>query len=419
MEQAHKIIEGIHYATGRVVRLGIEYGIIHSMAEVDGRFDSGEGARLPLVAPGLVDLQVNGYMGVDFNTSDLSVSAFREVLPVLAARGITSFYPTLVTGSPDRISAALASISGVMNQQDDLSKLVGGIHLEGPFISPEDGPRGAHSINYCRRPDTELVKRWQDETGGKIRIITLAPELPGSTALIRVCRELGMLVAIGHTAATADDIQRAVDAGASLSTHLGNGAHAMLPRHPNYIWEQLAEDRLYASMIADGFHLSDSVLKVFSRTKGEKGILVSDSMCFGGMKPGEYESPATGKIHLSPEGKLHIAGNPKLLAGSASSLLEGIVHMARLTGFATAWEMGSLHPARLMNAQRPRGLKVGAPADLVLLEGGESDSHGDIGANMNGDSRGDIGVNMNGDSNLNRAKVIEVYKNGTPIYKRP
>ena len=314
--------------------------------------------------------------------------------------------PTLITDAADALEHRCHVLAEAL-EDPALAAHVPGIHLEGPHISPLDGPRGAHPAAHVLPPSVPLFNRLYRAAKGKIAYITLAPELPGSTALIRVCRELGMLVAIGHTAATADDIQRAVDAGASLSTHLGNGAHAMLPRHPNYIWEQLAEDRLYASMIADGFHLSDSVLKVFSRTKGEKGILVSDSMCFGGMKPGEYESPATGKIHLSPEGKLHIAGNPKLLAGSASSLLEGIVHLARLTGFATAWEMGSLHPARLMNAQRPRGLKVGAPADLVLLEGGESDSHGDIGANMNGDS------------NLNRAKVIEVYKNGTPIYKRP
>lgn len=391
MEQALRIIEGIHYATGRVVRIGAENGLIRSITDVDEiSHHHPEGrAELPMVAPGLVDLQVNGYMGVDFNTSDLTGKNFREVLPVLAARGITSFYPTLVTGTPDRISRALASITGVMDEQDKLSKLVGGIHLEGPFISPEDGPRGAHSLRYCRLPDPDLVKRWQEEAGGKIRIITLAPELSGSRELIPVCRELGMIVAIGHTAATADDIKRAADAGASLSTHLGNGAHAMLPRHPNYIWEQLAEDRLHASMIADGFHLSDNVLKVFSRTKKEKGILVSDSMCYGGMKPGDYESSATGKVRLSPEGKLHIADNSKLLAGSASSLLEGVVHMARLTGFATAWEMGSIRPATLMNATHSCGLMVGAPADLVLLENGDRDPKG--------------------------AKVIEVYKSGTSI----
>jgi len=400
MEQASRIIEGIHYDTGRVVRIGTENGLIRSITDVEGisQHDPEGRAALPMVAPGLVDLQVNGYKGVDFNTWDLSGKSIKEVLPVLAARGITTFYPTLVTGSPDRISRSLNSIAAAMDEQEHLSKLLGGIHLEGPFISPEDGPRGAHAKEYCRLPDPDLVKRWQEEAGGKIRIITLAPELSGSIELISVCRELGMLVAIGHTAASADDIKRAVDLGASLSTHLGNGSHALLPRHPNYIWEQLAEDRLFASMIADGFHLNDSVLKVFSRSKGKKGILVSDSMCLAGLDPGDYDSPATGKVRLTEDGKLHIAGNPGILAGSASCLLDGVVHMARLTGFAAAWEMGSILPARLMHDERSHGLKVGSPADLVLLEEG--------------------GRGKEKNREKFRAKVIKVYKNGEPIFQK-
>ena len=213
-----------------------------------------------------------------------------------------------------------------------------------------------------------LLKKWQEEAMGRIRIITLAPELPGSLELIQTCRELGMVVAIGHTGASGEDIRRAVDAGATLSTHLGNGAHAVLPRHPNYIWEQLAEDRLYASMIADGFHLADSVLKVFSRNKGDKGILVSDSMCYAGMEPGVYDSPAAGLVYLTKEGKLHLEGKPEVLAGSASTLSRGVQRMTGLIGFPAAWDMASIHPLQLMEPGLAHGLIAGSSADLVLLQ---------------------------------------------------
>jgi N-acetylglucosamine-6-phosphate deacetylase len=246
--------------------------------------------------------------------------------------------------------------------------MIGGIHLEGPFISRETGPRGAHPREYCIDPSMDMVKRWQEEAGGRIRIITLAPELPGSIALIRDCVKMGMVVAIGHTAASRDEIMRAVDTGATLSTHLGNGSHAMLPRHSNYIWDQLAEDRLFASMIADGFHLPDSVLKVFIRSKGERAILVSDGMPYSGLEPGVYHSPADGKIRLTEEGRLHLEDHPETLAGSASTLLDGIKKISKLERFPFAWDMASVHPSRLLNHSSKYGLQVGSPADLVFLD---------------------------------------------------
>ena len=369
MEQVIRFIEGIHYATGRVIHMGIREGRIHSIIDVDEFVHSDPEVRavLPVLAPGLVDLQVNGYMGVDFNDPVLTADMVRKVSLELLTTGVVSYFPTLISGPAERISASLKILAGVMAGEDAASQLLGGIHLEGPFISPEDGPRGAHPKEYCRLPDSGLLKKWQEEAGGKIRIITLAPELPGALDLIKTCRELGMVVAIGHTAAPADDIRRAVDAGATLSTHLGNGAHAVLPRHPNYIWEQLAEDGLFASMIADGFHLADSVLKVFARNKGKQGILVSDSMCYAGMEPGVYDSPAAGLVYLTKEGKLHLEGKPEVLAGSASSLSRGVRRMARIIAFPDAWDMASVNPLELLQPGSVHGLHAGSPADLVLL----------------------------------------------------
>lgn len=371
MDKHNIILEGIHYSTNKVIRLGIRDGIIYSLANVDDIYWPGEESRdkLPIIAPGLVDLQINGFHGIDFNSEELFPDHIESVSQLLLKQGVTKFFPTLITGSRKRISSGLKAFSRMLDGKGLAAHMIGGIHLEGPFISKEEGPRGAHLKRYCLDPELALVNRWQEEAEGRIRIITLAPELPGSESLIRECVKLGMCVAIGHTDATGDEIRMAVDCGALLSTHLGNGSHSMLPRHPNYIWEQLAEDRLHASIIADGFHLPESVLKVFIRSKKEKAILISDGMPYTGMNPGLYQSAASGKIRLTAEGKLHREGNPGLLTGSASLLIDGVRKIAAMEDFALAWDMASTRPAQLMNHSTGHGLQVGAPADLVLLEG--------------------------------------------------
>jgi len=364
------ILTGIHYSSGETVRLHLEDGIIRS---VEGTGESG-GDRLPIVAPGLVDLQVNGYRGIDFNGPELTAEQVETACRELLLSGVTTFWPTVITGPPERVSRNLRVLAGAVDSGGLATSMIGGIHLEGPFISPEDGPRGAHPREYCRLPDLSLVERWQEESGGRVGLITLAPELEGSPDLIRACRERGILVAIGHTGAGSGVIEMAAGAGATLSTHLGNGCHAVLPRHSNYIWDQLAEDRLQTTMIADGFHLPDSVLRVFLRAKGERAMLVSDCMPYAGLEPGKYDSPAAGNLVLTPEGKLHLEGQEEKLAGSASGLLDGVLHMAGLTDFATAWDMASVRPARFMRPARfirnpaPGGLEQGAPADLLLLD---------------------------------------------------
>ena len=345
-------------------------GIIYSLADMDEIYWPGEQSRekLPVIAPGLVDLQLNGFRGVDFNDKELAVERIETVSQNLLGLGVTKYFPTLITGPPAKTSLIIKTITGAFDQKIIASQMIGGIHLEGPFISRENGPRGAHPVDFCLDPSIAMVKRWQEEAEGHIRIITLAPELPGCEGLIKACVKLGMVVAIGHTSANSEEIKMAVDAGATLATHLGNGCHGMLPRHPNVIWDQLSEDRLHASMIADGFHLPDSVLKVFIRSKKERAILVSDGMPYTGMEPGIYNSPAAGNIRLTAEGKLHMEGSPGLLAGSASTILEGVQKISGMEGLPFAWDMGSIHPSRLMNHAANHGLCVGAPADLVLLD---------------------------------------------------
>lgn len=367
MQDQVTVISGFHYKTEEPVTVRIEHGIIQ-----DIRQDHAEEARgsLPWIGPGLVDLQINGYNGWDFNTIPMKERAIENVTRALWKVGVTSYCPTVITNGDDELKQALSSIASACNTDPLSNEGVAGIHLEGPFISPEDGPRGAHSKNYTKAPDWSLFQRWQEAAEGRIRIITLSPEWPGTTRFIEKCVEHGVTVSIGHTAATEEQIADAVNAGARMSTHLGNGAHLSLPRHPNYIWEQLAQDDLSACVIADGFHLPDSVLKVVLRTKGNRAMLVSDAVYLSGMEPGAYTNHIGGNVVLTPEGRLHIAQNPKLLAGSVQMLPSGIHHLVRrgLVPLFEAWEMASIRPSTFMGLPSQDGLTIGAPADLVVFE---------------------------------------------------
>ena len=359
-------VEGRHYRTEERIALYIQGGRLQA---VEARPDEQPGPG-PWIGPGLVDLQINGYGGLDFNTLPYTEGLVRQAIRALWRQGITTCLPTVITNSVTAIEAAVRGIAGACAMDRAVERSIAGIHLEGPFISPEDGPRGAHGRQHVKPPDWALFQGWQAAAGGRIKIITLSPEWPGATAFIDACVASGVTVAIGHTAATPEQVRDAVAAGAQLSTHLGNGAHLMLRRHPNYIWEQLAQDELWASVIADGFHLPEAVLKVILRLKGARAVLVSDAVALAGMAPGVYDTHIGGLVELTPEGKLHLRGNPDLLAGSAQMLTAGIAHLARsgICGFADGWEMASIRPAALMGLPTQHGLTAGAPADFVIFE---------------------------------------------------
>jgi len=358
-----RIIEGIHYKTNKPVRLGICDEKIDFISIIRSRFTD----NILVIAPGLVDIQLNGYKGIDFNSTDLTPDKIEKLSAGLLKKGVTGYLPTLITSPPDHITHQLVVIAKAMTMPLS-SVMIKGIHLEGPFISTENGPRGAHMKKFCLSPDPDMVKKWQEAAEGLVILITLAPELPGSIKLIRSCIRSGITVAIGHTAANAEQIKEAVDNGARLSTHLGNGAHKIIPRHPNYIWEQLAEKKLYASLIADGFHLPDSVLKVFIEVKKEKAILISDGMPLTGIKPGRYRTLQTGRVVLCPDGRLHLEGNKEILAGSAKTLLDGVLKTMVMESCGFAWDMASLHPSELLELDTSKGLAADGPADLVVFE---------------------------------------------------
>lgn len=356
-------LRGIHFESGKGIEIHFENEVVSNI--VDAPSDE----SFYRIAPGLVDLQVNGYNGIDFNSGDITKEEVAKVVQCLWEVGVTTFYPTLITNSDDTISRAIETIVAACEEDKLVNDSIGGIHLEGPFLSSEEGPRGAHPLEHIKNPDWELFKAWQEYAKGRIKLMTLAPEREGAYDFIKKCTASGVLVSLGHTAATPDQIKNAVVAGARMSTHLGNAAHLNLPRHPNYIWEQLASDDLWISLIADGFHLPESVLKVFMKVKPGKRILVSDCTQFAGLPPGTYTSHIGGAIELGKEGRLFMKKNPSLLAGSAQSLVNCIDHLVNsgLVSLPKAWHMASKKPLELMNVQS-YGLSENGKVDLVVFE---------------------------------------------------
>jgi len=321
------------------------------------------------MGPGFTDIQVNGYGGLDYNSIQSDILGLGQISRKLLQCGVTSHFPTIITNSLEKISALIHQVVQLRKMDSLAHSCITGIHIEGPFISPEDGPRGAHFREFVRAPNWNLFQKWIDESEGLIRMITLSPEWEGSTSFIEKCVESGILVSIGHTNASHEQIGEAVKAGARLSTHLGNGMHSIIARHPNYLWSQLATENLSATIIADGFHLPVEVIQVFKKVKAEKLILVSDSVALAGMPPGEYEAAVGGKVTLSLNGKLHLLGNPNTLAGSAMNILQGINFLLKsnLVDLPEAWQMASIRPHRLFEpAFEP--FQIGQKADLILAE---------------------------------------------------
>ena len=324
------------------------------------------------IGPGFTDIQVNGYGGVDYNELYADPIKLLPVTRILYKAGVTTHYPTIITNSAEQISKLIKQVVA-LRKTDELSRWsIEGLHIEGPFISPADGPRGAHPKEFICAPDWNLTQRWQDDAEGLISIITLSPEWENANSFIEQCVKNNILVSIGHTQATHQQLLDAVSAGAKLSTHLGNGMHPIIPRFPNYLWSQLADDRLGASIIADGFHLPAEVIHVFKKVKNEKMILVSDSVSLAGMPPGDYDLHIGGQVTLTKEGKLHLRNNPSIFAGSSANLKECVAFLVRnnLATLAEAWEMASIRPQRLLHSDIPV-FEKGAAADLVILKGTE------------------------------------------------
>jgi N-acetylglucosamine-6-phosphate deacetylase len=294
-------IRGRNPATGETIAITVEDGVIAAIQAADGT-SSG------YVAPGLIDLQVNGFAGLDLNDGQLTPERVKTLADHMLSVGITTFLPTLITAPEADIVRALSAIAEARRRFPFVAEMVPFVHVEGPSISPLDGPRGAHPAAHVRAPSLEEFDRWQALSSSLVGLVTLAPEQPGAIDYISALVQRGVHAALGHTAASPEEIHEAAAAGASLSTHLGNGAAATLPRHPNFLWSQLANDRLTATFIADGHHLPADTFKAMIRAKGlERVILVSDVVALAGMSPGLYEQPVGGSVEVTADGRVGIA----------------------------------------------------------------------------------------------------------------
>ena len=303
--------------------------------------------------PGFLDLQVNGFGGVDFNDPSTSTEQVHHALAALRGHGVTRILPTIISGPLERYERCAQTLL-----QANAPAILG-LHMEGPYISPEDGARGAHRREDTAPASIDDFKRRQDIAGGRVRIVTLAPEVPGALALIEYLRETGVRVAIGHTAATPEQVRDAIGAGATLSTHLGNGCAQMLPRHPNFLWEQLAADELLASIIVDGHHLPPATVKSLVRAKtSRRVVLVTDAIAAAGQPPGDYKLGALA-VRLDQNGRVAVPGQPNL-AGSALSMDRAVANTVKFAGVTLedALAMASTTPSEYL------GLKPAGTLDL-------------------------------------------------------
>jgi N-acetylglucosamine-6-phosphate deacetylase len=313
--------------------------------------------------PGLVDIQVNGYAGFDFNDPPerMSREALRRALEAMRRRGVAAILATVTTEAIPTMLARVARLADLRREDDLAGEMIAGFHVEGPFISREDGPRGAHPREHPVTPEEHprLLDDFQEAGGGLVRLLTLAPELPGAMELIARAAGAGVTVALGHHSASPEVLDEAVRAGATLCTHLGNGSHALLPRLDNYVQRQLADDRLAASFIPDGHHVPFATLKNFLRAKQvHRSILVTDAVAAADSPPGVYGSGRRAR-RVGPDGAIRLEGTP-YLAGSALTLDRGVLNVVGHCDvtFEQAWAMASTQAARIVALPEPPRISV-------------------------------------------------------------
>lgn len=323
-----------------------------------------------IIAPLLLDIQVNGGFGISIQDENLNEEKLLQLSERLFQLGIVRWVPTIVSSSIEKTGHLCKVIGDSLKKNKELFFAIPGIHLEGPWISPEDGPRGAHAKEYIRTPSIKEFEKYYKLANGKILYVTLAPEQKGAIPFIKYLVSKGVHASLGHHNADVSIMQKAVEAGAELCTHIGNGIQNYIHRHNNPIWYSLAEDRLSVSVIADGHHLPPTVLKVIARCKKYNSIiLVSDATQCMGMPPGIYQEFGA-EVELKNDGKLCLKGTP-YLAGSASSLLDCIPTWKEYTtcSWKTVFECASSVPAKLLKIKMPIfQIKKGAKANLICAK---------------------------------------------------
>lgn len=350
-----------HYATGQPVRIRWKAGRIIA-AEVA----AGSPRPDTWIAPGLVDLQINGYGGIDFQRDDVALEELVAATRQLRAAGCTRFLLTLITDEWTRLIARLRHMRALREQSPELCQAIAGWHIEGPFLSAAPGFCGAHDPALMRDPTSGHLRELREATGGDSLLITLAPERTGALSAIEQAVFLGIKVSLGHTNASAELLAEAVRLGATGFTHLGNGCPRELDRHDNILWRALETRGLTVSLIPDTTHVSPALFRLIHRELGSNSIYyTTDAMSAAGAKPGRYRLGRL-ELEVGPDQIVRLPGKPNF-AGSALRPIDGVFRAARMLGcsWQEVWPRFSEMPARFMGLQG--GLEIGAPADFCAL----------------------------------------------------
>ena len=324
---------------------------------------------LPWIAPGLIDIQINGFGGVDFNRPLESDEAWRHATEQLYAHGCTGFLVALITNTEESYRKLLIDLTARI-RRDPHNCL--GFHMEGPWLNPDPGYRGAHKAEWMQKPSFRLLEEWSDFTSDLLKLITLAPEidLAESLNVIRAGVKKKIKFFLGHSAAMGEVLQQAIAAGTTGWTHLGNASPATVPKFENVIFHALAQSGLMASLIPDGLHLPPHTFRVLAQTLNQTNpsrlLLTTDAMAGAGTdSPGTYTLGEV-EVEVGADGSARLPGTGRL-AGSTLTPLQGVVKAEHMTGIylEDAWKAFSIRPASLLNFNH--GLIEGNSADFVLL----------------------------------------------------
>lgn len=365
--KTQEIVKGLNYFDHSPIAVEISEGKIKQVTPLESL---PEGCPEVYIAPGLIDNQVNGFAGFTFalGGGELTLEGVKKATRELWKYGVTTYLPTLTTNSRELFFKNLTILREAKEDEGVLGSIAG-FHLEGPYINPEDGYRGAHPKEYVRLPDWKEFMEFQKVSGDNILQVTIAPEMEGALDFITRCSYNGVIVALGHHNASAKKVTAAIDRGAKIATHLGNGAASTMNRHYNPFWSQLADNRLHISIICDAFHLPPEVISVFYSVKGsDKTLLTSDVTSYGSLPPGDYKTDEGHSIKITSEGMLW-NNDQGGLYGSASALTKGVGYIMRVTecSLADAVKMASTNPAQLYGLNDRGTMEPGKRADLILF----------------------------------------------------
>ncbi|MCK9329766.1 MAG: amidohydrolase family protein [Candidatus Cloacimonetes bacterium] len=351
--------------SGEAYSFSIVNGIVESLKKIPNK------QGLDFYCPGgFCDTQVNGYLGMDFSDPGLTVEMVDAVSEQMNGIGTFHFFPTIVTRPQTVIVQNIKTILKEVKSNSVAGKSISGIHIEGPFISPVDGPRGAHDLKSVRKASIAEFDEWLTASEGLLKVITIAPEIDGAIELIKHAVENGVVCSIGHSAANQRQIDEAVDSGASMSTHLGNGVYSRLERFDNPVFSQLANPGLSIGLIADGAHVGAALLKVVSLCrKRSEIVLVSDLAPMAGMKNGTRMKWGNMNVEIASDSSVRLAGTP-YLAGAGSSLLNDVLNYSHETGMimSDCAKMATINPKMIYKLDCDYSeLKQGKKAELVLF----------------------------------------------------